>query len=205
MTHSMSLMAAERPSPQLVYNREYACHQAVMAATGGQKALWVDLAGETKAPLLRVLSPSRINIPSGWKLCNKTEYAVETVESGELVAFRLRCNPVVRRDGKRFPVWSNKSGPSRESLVEEWLRRRGDSNGFKLHSATVLDVGVVKLRRTGQPKSAEPVIFATATITGHLEVANAVSFRRMLIDGIGPQKAFGCGLMLIKRRRNDHE
>lgn len=91
---------------------------------------------------------------------------------------------------------------SREVLVEQWLANRSEANGFRILSATVLDVGSVELRRSTRGGSTSPVTFGVATITGALEVSNTDLLRGALIDGIGPQKAFGCGLMLIRRRRN---
>lgn len=200
MLHRMHLLAARRSSPKLVYNREYACHQMVMAASDGETVLWVDLAGPTKPPLLRVLSSGPINIPAGWVLEGVSEYPIETVEKGETFAFRIKCNPTIRREGKRFAVWTNEEG-SRESAVGQWLAVRAERNGFELIGAsTVFDVGWVQVRRGGEDKSKRHRIsFATATITGQLNVTDTTFFQQALINGIGPQKAFGCGLMLVKR------
>ena len=73
MTHKMLLLSASRPSAALVYNREYVCHQTILSATNGQKALWVDLAGPTKPPLLRVLTSAQITVPAGWRLEGEQE------------------------------------------------------------------------------------------------------------------------------------
>ena len=193
----MHLLAATHPSPALVYNREYANHQAVMDSTGGDPALWVDLAGATKPPLLRVLTAASITTPYGWHLNGVSDYPIETIRQGETLAFRIKCNPTIRREGKRFAVWINEE-ESRESAVERWLAVRGETNGFNLIDSTVMDIGWVGIRRGGQ-SGRHRVSFATATLTGRLSVTDPRLFQQALLNGIGPQKAFGCGLMLVKR------
>ncbi len=41
--------------------------------------------------------------------------------------------------------------------------------------------------------------FSTLDFEGILTVENTNEFTRMLFAGIGPAKAFGCGLMLVRR------
>ena len=199
MTPRMHLITPERSSRNLFYNREYACHQSVMAATGGERALWVDLAGSTEPPLLRVLTSSSFSAPSGWKLQAESDYPIETLEKGEKLGFRIKCNPTIRREGKRFVAWTNHEG-SRESAVTKWLRARAEPGGFQIIDSTVLDIDRVQIRSSaGGSSGSHQISFATATVTGRVSVTDPDVFRQVLVDGLGPQKAFGCGLMLIKR------
>jgi CRISPR system Cascade subunit CasE len=43
------------------------------------------------------------------------------------------------------------------------------------------------------------VNLAVATFDGLLEVADADLLRRTLVSGLGPAKAYGCGLMTLAR------
>lgn len=193
MNPRMHLLAANRPSPQLVYNRAYACHQSVMSATDGKAALWVDLAGQTKPPLLRILTSTPIQPPSGWELQGANDYRIETIDIGETLRFRIRFNPTVKRDGKRFAVWSGRD-INRERAAEEWLVGRSQRHGFQLLESNVEDLDWVEIKRRNRA-----IKFARATMTGRLRVTDQASFKEALMSGIGPQKAFGCGLLLIKR------
>ena len=49
-------------------------------------------------------------------------------------------------------------------------------------------------------KGANPVKFSTLEFNGILSVINAdVFIEKCLFNGLGPGKAFGCGLMLVRR------
>ncbi|HZJ03871.1 MAG TPA: type I-E CRISPR-associated protein Cas6/Cse3/CasE [Nocardioidaceae bacterium] len=41
------------------------------------------------------------------------------------------------------------------------------------------------------------VVLQTATFEGQLTVTNATALRASLLDGIGPAKAYGCGLLTL--------
>ncbi|WP_066977465.1 type I-E CRISPR-associated protein Cas6/Cse3/CasE [Methylomonas lenta] len=41
--------------------------------------------------------------------------------------------------------------------------------------------------------------FSTLDFTGELQITDAEAFRQTLFTGLGRVKAFGCGLLLVKR------
>lgn len=45
--------------------------------------------------------------------------------------------------------------------------------------------------------------FSSVDFTGELQITNVEQFKNALFHGIGSAKAFGCGLMLIKRHKGD--
>ena len=45
--------------------------------------------------------------------------------------------------------------------------------------------------------SIEPLFFAKVTFEGMLKVTDAELFRKTLREGIGKEKAYGCGLMTV--------
>jgi len=79
-----------------------------------------------------------------------------------------------------------------------WLDRHGERAGFTVASSQVSSYGTVTIpagrgRRRGQPH------FGIMELTGSLEVADPDAFLPALSAGFGSAKAFGCGLMMIRR------
>ena len=79
-----------------------------------------------------------------------------------------------------------------------WLAGQGARNGFRLIGAEVGDYTTVTLpgfrgKRKGQPQ------FGILEMTGLLEVTDPAELIARLGQGFGRAKAFGCGLMLVRR------
>lgn len=122
--------------------------------------------------------------PPQWK-------AVEIdLTSGRILQFRLMANPTKRLSSGK----GNKPGP-RRALYEEkeqcaWLRRKGEANGFSL-----LDVQISHdQKQTGHQKN---ITLYTVQFNGRLQITDLEKFNTALRHGIGPAKAFGCGLLSL--------
>lgn len=102
--------------------------------------------------------------------------------------FRLQANPTVSRDGKRY-------GLAGESEQLAWLQRQGERHGFALQTALVSASDLFDSRRKG----GAAVIVQRACFEGVLQVTSGDALRAALFDGIGPAKAFGCGLLSLAR------
>lgn len=79
-----------------------------------------------------------------------------------------------------------------------WLAGQGAKAGFRLIQCDVGDYSAVALpgyrgRRQGQPQ------FGILDMSGVLEITDPAAFLPQLVKGFGRAKAFGCGLMLIRR------
>jgi CRISPR system Cascade subunit CasE len=82
--------------------------------------------------------------------------------------------------------------------AETWLDRQGGRSGFAPRSVAVEHYDAVTLpthrgKRTGAPR------LGILDLTGVIEVTDPVAFLAALASGFGRAKAFGCGLMLIRR------
>ena len=79
-----------------------------------------------------------------------------------------------------------------------WLERIGKNNGFIPDSKMIHvdDYSVRKIRRYNNKQTAT---FGIMDIVGALEVSDPEKFISALQVGFGRAKAFGCGLMLIRR------
>jgi len=136
---------------------------------------------------------------------------------GMQLGFSLRCNPTVSRvvNGKRsrcdvvmdakkqmnFQSLPPSKRPVLNQLVQEagieWLRARSEQNGFSFESESVRADGYTQHRFTGKGK--REIRLSTIDMVGVMTVTDTELLKKALFQGIGPAKAFGCGLMLIRR------
>jgi len=120
---------------------------------------------------------------------------------------------LMERGYSRWDDWAEQEEkPSIYELVQStcqlWLEKRGEYSGFQLADTSSdslsknLRVDAYQQHRTkkGQKNDANKDIrYSTVDFSGELEVTDVDLFRQMLMQGLGPAKAFGCGLMLIRR------
>jgi CRISPR system Cascade subunit CasE len=144
-----------------------------------------------------------------------------TIDAGSPFRFLLTANPVrkVSRKstdaqgqsldeewiGKHVPV------PADEKHLRDWLERRaeprwtpppngkGQPPGFRLERIIAIQSGYVYFNKTRD--SGEGRRLRSARYEGILEVTDSDHFRKTLMHGIGPAKAFGFGLLSITRAR----
>jgi len=79
-----------------------------------------------------------------------------------------------------------------------WLAGQGASHGFRPLQVEVSDYSVVALPAHARSRRGQPQ-FGVLELSGTLEVADPAAFLARLALGFGRAKAFGCGLMLIRR------
>ena len=106
---------------------------------------------------------------------------------GQRLRFRLRGNPTVKRQGKRYGLYKTD-----EQL--DWLSRKLTAAGAVLESALLQNDDLVK------PKSDKHAMKVLAvTFDGYLFVDDADSLARAIAEGIGSAKGLGMGLLSIGR------
>ena len=136
------------------------------------------------------------------------------LDAGEKLTFLLRANPVVKKrneEGRQtrhdvvmdFKRSLRKSGTTPpDDVVREaglrWLEARAAEAGFAfdpdavlVHSHRQLDF---RKRRNGRR-----IQLSTLDFEGRLTVSNSDAFASTLLTGLGPAKAYGCGLLLVRR------
>ena len=100
---------------------------------------------------------------------------------------------------------------------ERWLQEKEAENGFKLLPVEIearddsdfeeepeqkvfpVIVNGYQQHRFKKRNVSKPIVMSTLDFEGLLEVTDVEKFKKILFEGIGSAKAFGCGLMLIKR------
>jgi CRISPR system Cascade subunit CasE len=138
-----------------------------------------------------------------------------SVKSDQNLAFRLRGNPTVKRDGKRWGLY-------REQEQHEWIERKAQQHGFALLNVTIRTEGQPQraLGRAGSEvqfwretvaacsqrdkgnvltERTAPAVFCAARFDGILQVTDPQTFQYALENGIGPSKGLGFGLLSIAR------
>jgi CRISPR system Cascade subunit CasE len=140
------------------------------------------------------------------------------LEPGDRLRFMLRVNPTVTRAepgrarGKRSdvvmdalkPVPKAERAERRSDLIgpaaTAWLRDRSAAAGFTLLTVDADGYEQMRLPRTsGADPKARPIRYSVLDLTGELDVTDPALFLAAVAAGFGRAKAFGCGLMLIRR------
>lgn len=112
----------------------------------------------------------------------------------------------------------HKAAPGTAALVYEagsrWLETQGKRYGFKIATSSIDVVGDDGLLETAATlalrveayrqhrilrRGESPIRFSTLDFEGVLEVTDPIAMIAKVTQGFGPQKAFGCGLMLLRR------
>ncbi|WP_444455334.1 type I-E CRISPR-associated protein Cas6/Cse3/CasE [Rhodobacter capsulatus] len=130
---------------------------------------------------------------------------------GDRLSIQLRANATrMKRGGARVDVVMDAMhglpGAARadermdiaQSEGAAWLARQGEKAGFRLIHATAEDYSVEVLAGHRGPRKGQPQ-FGILDLSGQIEVTDPAAFLAQLGQGFGRAKAFGCGLMLIRR------
>lgn len=201
-------------------------HAAVLAAfpepptgdrQGAPRVLWrLDTEPDGRV-LLYVVSPDRPDLThvaeqAGWPSTERGtskpyEPLLDRLSTGQQWAFRLTANPtqyLASPDGGRARRVAHVSVPHQE----KWLTERAEGAGFRIGTTALagadssVDVPVLTVTRRTTHQFARrgterPVTVAVAQFDGLLEVTDADALRRTLVTGLGPAKAYGCGLLTL--------
>ena len=201
-------------------------HAAVLASfpdprtgdrDGRPRILW-RLDVDEHATLLYVVSPDKPDFAhlaeqAGWPTTERglsKPYAplLERLAPGQAWAFRLTANPSHYREplgGGRAKRYAHVTARQQE----QWLVERAEQHGFRVTAtphpgADGTDVEVPDLAVTrrlthtfSRRGAAHKVTLGTAQFDGRLEVTDPGALRAALLSGIGPAKAYGCGLLTL--------
>lgn len=114
---------------------------------------------------------------------------------------RIKRHDVVM-DAKQHMDWKALPLDQRPSLAHlayeagaGWLREREERLGCRFNPARLRVDGY----RTHRMKRKRGISLSTVDFEGELQVTDLERFTAVLFNGIGPAKAFGCGLMLVRR------
>jgi CRISPR system Cascade subunit CasE len=108
---------------------------------------------------------------------------------GQILCFRLKANPNVMRNRKRFGIY-------REDELYRWLRRQMEKAGTTLMEATILSREKVVARRKGPSgrMTLNAVLFE-----GRVRLLELEKLVDAVRSGVGHGKALGLGLLSLAR------
>jgi CRISPR system Cascade subunit CasE len=118
---------------------------------------------------------------------------------GQRLAFVLTANPVKTiTDAERAAKPGKQSEKCRVPLIKEeeqlaWLERKLDG-AATLEHATILPHAPLYFRKGKRVGK-----LVACTFEGFLRVDDPERLASLLENGVGPAKAFGCGLLLVRR------
>lgn len=171
---------------------------------------------ETRAGEFFVLSARHPEDRHGLFEIDEPKAFAPALESGDRLRFSLRANPVIRR---RHP--SNRRSVKHDVVMDAlrshgkgeraahrlaamqkqgltWLTRQGVRSRFEVHSADIVVDGYDQ-HRISRAGSMPPMLYSTLDFEGVLTVNDPAVLVPAITHGFGGAKAYGCGLMLIRR------
>ena len=116
-----------------------------------------------------------------------------SLANGRFLKFRLTANPTikkVRRDENGKRLNSNRVPLKCESCQKSWLYKKAKNHGFRILYADISQ----EQKQTSRKKK---ITVHTVQYNGRLQITDATKFNTALQQGIGPAKAFGCGLLSL--------
>lgn len=184
-------------------------HGAVENAfTERSRKLWrIDrLAGERYLLLVSDEKPDlraaaeQFGTEQGWESRSYDSF-LHTIHKGDRRRFRVTANPVISKSsghGERGTVLAHVT----YAQQEKWLADRAEKNGFSLLPGefSVTSSEWVTFRK--RKENGMTVHFKKTTFEGILTVTDADLFREMLCNGMGREKAYGCGLMTVLKNES---
>lgn len=168
-------------------------------------------------PFYYLLSAREPRYPNGLRI--ETKLFEPIITNDDLLAFSLRANAVITRkpgDGSKrrirrdiiearsdyyktnYPDPSDRPAPPviHQEAAEIWWNRQGEQHGFEPLELRVDNHRFHKMKKNGDNNQRR---FTSLDFYGRIRVTNADLFKQALINGLGRSKAFGCGLLLVRR------
>lgn len=158
---------------------------------------------------LYVVSPERPDFAhlieqAGWptlQTWETREYTglLDRLAAGQLWSFRLTANPTHAVPGADRTEPSKRFGHVTVEQQEQWLLARAQRAGFAIEQTpegasalTVHDRRSLQFERKGHR-----ITLSQAVFDGVLRVLDEGTLRKTLVSGLGPAKAYGCGLLTL--------
>lgn len=140
-------------------------------------------------------------LPEGYVLeaeCKRAESVLDAVRPGRILHFRLVANPSRKtkavRPSEEVPRNSRRVALTSDDERLDWLIQRGEAGGFAVGQDLRIDP-LPPFEEAGRRR--DRIYVRPVRYEGFLRITDAGRFRASLREGIGPAKAYGCGLLSI--------
>jgi len=117
---------------------------------------------------------------------------LDVLAAGQVFAFDLLAHPSkkIKGEGKNSSRVFLRTPEERAA----WLNRQGVKGGFRVMSLQEAEpYDLHGNRTTGK------IVLRSIRLRGQLQITDAESFKRAYQEGIGPEKAYGLGMLLLSR------
>jgi len=104
--------------------------------------------------------------------------------------FRLRANPTVKREGKRWPIIKDED-------LRIWLERKFLVGGARLSGVTIIQEGKREAVKRRQIEKNPVMTFSSVRFEGVLQVEDSDKLLELVRQGVGSAKGFGFGLLSL--------
>ncbi len=139
------------------------------------------------------------------------------LKAEDRLGFTLRANAVVRRKDPRRQksvrhdvvmdmlrsLPSGERAEHRLAIIRKaglaWLKKQAVTSGFTFQTDDIAVEGYEQHRIARRGRSTPPVLFSSIDFEGAFTITDPVALMSAVQRGFGASKAFGCGLMLIRR------
>ncbi|MBN2054914.1 type I-E CRISPR-associated protein Cas6/Cse3/CasE [bacterium] len=143
--------------------------------------------------------------------CKDIMPACRLIRSGQVLAFRVRANPTRRVARMDDPMKGKRVELNREDAQIAWFERKGMVLGFEVPVTEKIGgegitwrVPSIRVMAEGKQQGRKQESGRRHTMThlavvfeGLIRITNADVFLQTLARGVGPGKAFGCGLLSV--------
>ena len=165
------------------------------SARAENKVLYRLYSGRDKLSLYVFSEKRPENVESGGSLiaCKDMTWLEDDFNPGRSYCFDLLAAPSKKVSGEGK---NSRRRAIRDSQgLLEWLERKGEQSGFEILGVQISPGGAVYGRRNG-----DKIIFDSVHYSGMLRVDDKEKFIHAWKNGIGPEKAYGMGLMMLLER-----
>lgn len=137
-----------------------------------------------------------------WDRVDLGRYDLSPAKEGDVLRFKTRVNLSICQGGKRRDFvehYRKENGCQsyKEALLPAALAWFGARPELGFVVDTVQDIQQCSYRKFDN--RGNTVTFPLVDIEGRIKVQDTSAFRRAIEDGIGREKAFGAGLMLVRK------
>ena len=122
---------------------------------------------------------------AGRERSRRSDVAMDLMRKDEAAALAEGLDIAARADRRMSAA---------QAAIASWMERTGERDGFAVNALRLVAYRAQTLPRLG--RSAK---IGVSDIEGRLEVADGERFFARVLAGFGRAKAFGCGLMLLRR------
>lgn len=165
-----------------------ALHAAIAAATSGSsRPLW-HLDGDRIYVLADQLDEDRLSARLCGAPIRTADYQrlLDRIQSGSRFVFDLHANPSKTVGHHRTPLLN-----PRQRL--DWILRKISDGGGTVTEAYITGSRTITIR-----KPSTSTILHMVDYTGQVSVTDPTRFRSMLLNGVGPGKAYGMGWLMLR-------